>query len=150
MIVTFGLHPIDPATGLAGHDDAPGMAVTGMTDAINPDGSYVVGYVFGTSAAEVRDHLFDFQGPQTHLPGNEAIADVWQSLRQHLAPGAHPTWVAVEAQQRDPSNAADFERFLAEFYRCDRGVPADVEDTHHTLHGNRVYAPGERPAEAYS
>ncbi len=147
MLVSFGVNPIDPLTGFPCHLDAPGMAQLGITDATNEDGSYTVGYIAGTDAAEIRDHLFSFQGNVTRLPGNEAICDVYQSLRLHIPDGDPPTWVHVDAQQRDPDNAADFERFLAEFYRCERGIPADVEDTHHTLHGSTSYPPGTQPVE---
>lgn len=145
MIVTFGIRPIDPATRQPSHEDAPGMAVTSISDAVNDDGSYLVGYVVGTDAQTVRDHLFDNRGEVTHLPGNEAVLDVWHSLRPHLAEGDRPAWVAIDPQQRNSSSAQDFERFLADLYRCDRGQPFDLEDTHHTLHGTRVYPPGQRP-----
>lgn len=144
MQITFGLNPIDPTTGQPGHD-GPGIAVTGITDAVNDDGSYIVGYIVGTDAAEIRDHLFDHQGPASHLPGNEAILDVFHTLRPHLADGDRPLWVHIEPQARNTSSADDFERFLADFYRCARGIPDDVEQTHHTLHGNTVYPPGTSP-----
>lgn len=122
---------------------APGPTVTavGITDAKNEDGSYVVGFVPGTNAAEVKDHLFDNPGMVTHLPGNTAILSVARTWPDHG--DGRPTFVDVDPGERDPAEAEDFERFLSEFYRCDRGIPADLETTHYTESG----PPGVGPTE---
>lgn len=123
----------------------PTVTVSEIRDTQNEDGSYVVGYVVGSDAAEIKDHLFDNPGLVTHLPGNGAILNLVSSWRDH---GQNkPTWVSVEAQDRDPAEAEDFERFLSDFWKADRGVPSDIEDTHYTQYtdSDTIYAPGESP-----
>lgn len=104
---------------------------------------YVADYIVGTSADDVRRHLYDNPGTVTHLPGNGAILGVEATLRTNGVKDA--AWVAVDPQGRDADEAADFERFWGDFFGCPRGKPADVEDTHHTMHGTRSYEPGLRP-----
>lgn len=125
----------------------PGPALTHseIRDTKNEDGSYIEGYVVGSNAAEVKDHLFDNPGLVTHLPGNGAALSVVRSWADQS--GGKPSFVKVEPGERDPAEADDFERFLSEFWHCDRGIPADVEDTHFTAHSDKIYAPGEKPEE---
>lgn len=116
-----------------------------ISDAKNEAGDYLSSYKVGTDAQDVRDHLFDNPGLVTHLPGNTAILDVVASTRDRL--DTKPLWVAVVPEGRDEEEAADFERFLAGFFRCEQGRPDDIEDTHWTLHEGETYAPGEVPEE---
>lgn len=130
-----------------GHSHAVDGSVvtqTRISDVKREDGTYLSSYAVGTNGQEVRDHLFDNPGLVTHLPGNTAILDVVGPQRERLE-GGKPTWVAVEAEGRDPADADDFERFLSEFYRCPAGKPADLEETHWTLHDGQVFAPGDKP-----
>ncbi len=123
----------------------PTVTITSIGDSKNEDGSYSNGYIVGTDADEVRDHLFFNQGPVTHLPGNGAILNLVLSWPDHGR--STPTWVKVEAGERDETEAEDFERFLSEYWKCERGVPQDIEDTHYTAYSgsNQIYAPGEAP-----
>lgn len=115
--------------------DAPGPAITfaQVNDGKKEDGSYLVGYIMGSDAAEIKDHLFDNPGLVTHLPGQEAILTVTRSFSDHA--GSKPTWVAIEPENRDEENARDFERFLSDFWKCPIGYPDDLESTHYTFAG---------------
>jgi hypothetical protein len=127
-----------------GHENSTdGLVVTStrIIDDMDEDG-YLSSYVVGTDGQEIRDHLFDNPGAVTHMPGNTALLDVIGPLREL---GVRPIWVSVTAEGRLPEVADDFERCLAEYYRCDRGKPADLEDTYHTLHGGINFPPGESP-----
>lgn len=119
----------------------PAITTTYVRDDQNEDGSYAAGYITGSDALEIKDYLFDNPGLVTHLPGNGLIVEIVRSWPDHG--NGKPTWVAVDPENRDPENAADLERFFSEFWRCDRGIPADVEDTHHTVSG----PPGTGPSE---
>lgn len=118
---------------------------TRLSDETNEAGEYAVTYTVGTNAQEVRDHLFDNPGIVTHLGGNTAILETVNPIRDRIQ--GKPTWISVTAEGRLPEVADDFERFLAEFFGCDRGKPSDVEDTHWTLHAGGVFAPGDAPTE---
>lgn len=131
-------------TGHVDPVDGPVITETRVSDVKNEAGDYLSSYVVGLSAQDVRDHLFDNPGLVTHLPGNTAVLDVVGPQRERLN-GGKATWVAVTAEDRVPEDGADFERFLAEFYRCPAGKPADVEATHWTLHEGAVFAPGQTP-----
>lgn len=122
----------------------PTVTVVSVDDTKNEDGTYVAGYVTGTDAGTVAKHLAQNIGPVTHMPGNGLILDIVRGAMPYHSERP-PAWVSVDAQDRDPKNAKDLERFLADFYDCDRGKPADVEATHYTQTGNVVYAPGESP-----
>lgn len=77
-------------------------------------------------------HLARNTGPVTHLPGNEAFVNVVQTFRL-LADGRPATWASVKPTDgEDPAIAEDFERQLASFYECPRGIPDNVEETHWT------------------
>jgi hypothetical protein len=91
------------------------------------------GYVVGSDAMEVKEHLFDNPGLVTHLPGNEAILNIIRSWPDHG--NERPTFVKVEAEGRNPEEADDLERFLSDFYHCPRDYPEDLEQTYHTLNG---------------
>lgn len=138
-------NPHDQGTPIPG----PTVTISDIKDATNEDGSYTAGYIVGTSASEVKEHLYDAeaagQGQVTHLPGNEALLNVVMSWRDHAK--SKPAWVSVEPAERDPAEAEDFERFLSEFWKCDRGVPSNLEDTHYTQYtdSDTIYAPGEKP-----
>lgn len=123
--------------------DAPGPAVTysHVMDDKDEDGSFRVGYLVGSDAADIKDHLFDNPGLVTHLPGQGAVLNVIRTWNDHG--NVKPSWVSVEPEGRSDEEAADFERFLSEFWRIPRGIPADLEDTHHTLAG----PPGVGPSE---
>ena len=129
MQITFG-NPSPPAPC-----PGPNIVTTGVTDAVKSDGSgeYVAEYTIGSDPASVKDHLFDNPTQVTHLPGNGLVVEVTRSFSEHSL--GRPTFVSVNPQGRDPENAADLERFLSEFYRCDRGIPADVEDNYYTENG---------------
>lgn len=151
MIVKFGItsplddDPVEMAISLDDTIGGLGVHPDSWEMIPDPDG-YLVGYIEGTDAQSVRDHLFDNPGMVTHLPCQEAILGVTSALRDANVTTDDVNWVSVDPQERDVVNADDFERFLADFYRCDRDAPAAVEDTHHTMH-DRSYAPGERPEE---
>lgn len=66
-----------------------------------------------------------------HLPGHEAFISVVSDWPNH-SPNK-PTWVW--------SDNADLAAMLGEAYGCPVGIPADVEDTHHTYAG----PPGTSP-----
>lgn len=70
----------------------------------------------------------------TNLPGHEPVLAIANGGWATQSKGT-PLWVASD----DP----EVERILSEFYGCPAGVPADVEDTHHTEAG----PPGVRPVE---
>ena len=113
--------------------EGPAVTTCGVTDAQDEAGNYLATYETGSDVAAIKDHLFDNQGLQTHLPGNGLIVDITRSFSEQGS--GRPTFVSVDPQGRDPENAADLERFLAEFWRCDRGIPATLEDTHFTVNG---------------
>lgn len=121
------------------------FTISDALDEERGEGKYVAGYEIGTNAVDVMRHLVQNPGMVTHLPGNEAILDMlgsW-SLHSDHAPG----FVAlVDPGTRPVDEAEDFERFLAEYWGCARGVPEDVEHTHYTEHAGVVYGPGEAPA----
>lgn len=117
--------------------DGPAVTTVSVRDDKNEDGSYVAGYVVGSDAAEVKDHLYDNPGPVSHLPGNGGLVSIIKSWPDHG--NERPTWVHVTPEGRDAAEAEDLERFLADFWHADRGVPADVQATHYTASG----APGE-------
>lgn len=122
---------------------APGPTITYVTvrDHKEDDGSYSVGYVMGSDAAEIKDHLFDNPGLVTHLPGQQAILCVTRSWADHAT--TKPSWVFIDPEDRDPESAEDFERFLSDFWKCPRGIPGDLEETHFTFAG----PPGVGPSE---
>lgn len=130
-----------------GHVNADGYVVTQtrLSDDANEAGEYLVTYTVGTSAQEVKDHLFDNPGLVTHMGGNTAILETVNPIRDRVQ--GKPSWVVVSPEARLPEVADDFERFLSEFWGCERGKPADVEDTHWTLHGGQVLPPGVAPTE---
>lgn len=111
----------------------PTITTTSLEDVLNEDGTYAIGYIMGTDADEVRKHLSENPGQVTHLPGQQAILGVCRSWLHHS--NVSPAWVVVEPQERDPENAADFERFLADFWGCPRGYPTNLEETHYTVAG---------------
>ncbi len=125
--------------------DAPGPAVTtiGIEDTKNEDGSYVSGYVTGTDVQDVLRQYAVNRGGVMRFGGNEAIQDVIGCWNGESA--TPPAWVNVIPQDRDPDNAEDLERILAEYWGAERGKPADVEDNYYTEHDNLVFAPGEAP-----
>lgn len=133
--------PVDQGVPVPG----PTVTVTEVQDIKNEDGSWVAGYVVGTDAAEVKDHLFDNPGMITHLPGNGVLLNIIRSWADHSQ--GKPTWVAVDPGERSAEEGEDLERFLSEFWKCDRGIPGDLEDTHYTAYAgsNTIYAPGESP-----
>lgn len=106
--------------------------------------------------ADVRDltqHLFRNR-TVTKLPDHELFVHVVASASPEVGflggawgSGNHgsedPTWVSCIAQTAEEvDQAAELERLLSEFWECPRGVPDDVEDTHHTFNG----PPGVGPA----
>lgn len=133
--------PVDQGVPIPG----PAITITAISDIKNEDGSWTAGYVIGSSVDEIKDHLFFNQGPVTHMPGNGALLNIIRSWVDHSQ--GLPTWVAVDPGERDPEEAEDLERFLSEFWKCDRGIPEDIEETHYTAHDydNKIYAPGEKP-----
>ena len=131
--------------GHASAVDGQVVTQTRLSDETNEAGEYVCSYISGTDAREVKDHLFDNPGLVTHLPGNTAILDAVNPIRDRMQ--GKPDWVVVLPEARLPEVADDFERFLSEFWSCARGKPGDVEDTHWTLHNGEVFAPGVAPTE---
>lgn len=125
--------------------DGQVVSQTRLSDDKNEAGEYICAYIAGTDAQEIRDHLFDNPGMVTHLPGNTAVLETVNPIRDRMAGKAN--WVTVVAEDRPQENAEDFERFLADFFRCERGKPEDVENTHWTLHNGVCLAPGVAPTE---
>lgn len=76
---------------------------------------------------EVARAIVDGDGV-THLPGHEALLDVLgaDGLWRHHSSTA-PAWVSSDDEQ--------FGRYLAGYWGCEYGEPADVEDTHFTVSG---------------
>ena len=131
-----------------GHENAfDGKVITQtrLSDDTHENGEYLVSYTVGADAATVKAHLFENPGLVTHMGGNTAILEVVNPIRERVQGPIE--WVAVHPEARLPEVAADFERFLSEFWTCSAGKPADVEETHWTLHGGQVFPPGEAPEE---
>lgn len=87
--------------------------------------------------AHLADALLDADGRVTHLPGHEpvlAVASPFGHWRQNAKIGTKPLWVW--------SDDDEVERILSEYWKCPRGVPGDVEATHHTLGGAPGLFPG--------
>lgn len=116
---------------------------TRLSDVKNEAGDYLSSYSMGVDAQVIKEHLFDNPGLVTHLPGNTAILETVNPIRERVQ--GKPSWVEVKPEERSPEEAADFQRFLSEFFGCEAGKPADVEDTHWTLHSGEVFAPGDKP-----
>lgn len=130
MIISVGnASPHDQGIPVAG----PALTIVGVSDGLNGDGSYLADFIVGSDVNEIKDHLYDNPGMTTHLPGNGLLVQIIRSVSEQS--NGRPTFVSVEAQGRDPESADDLERFLAEFWRCERGIPADLEDTHYTISG---------------
>lgn len=128
--------------------DGPAVTTKQVPDDLDENGDYQYPYVVGSDPNVIARHLVQNPGQVTHMPGNAAILTVVQEWPQHGAQA--PSWVEVEAQGRDADEAEDFERFLAEWWNCERGVPEDSESTHFTQPrgpGGVLYAPGESPEE---
>ena len=136
MIVQLGnSRPVNQLTDAEGnHTPVPADNLGGA-----PTVTYIsipAGYSVADSA-DVKDialHLA--QNPDvTNLPEHEALLSVvHQAGAWNVHSQGTPTWVSC------PESPA-LEAQLAEFCGAARGVPADVEDTHHTLFG----APGVGP-----
>ncbi len=126
-----------------------GPAVTYVTIPYGPDEHQAEhhGYLFGADSEHpvmdpdaLRLHvaaaIVDRDGV-TNAPGMEAVlavvspAGLWQ---QHSWPGTTPTWVW--------SDNEEVESYLAAYYGCPAGRPADVEDTHTTYAGGPGIVPG--------
>lgn len=90
-----------------------------------------------------------------HLVANPDITNLGDDNEKYAAPllvvhgsglwnmhgrGA-PTWVDAESLD-NPSQAEAMKRFLSEWYECPAGAPADLEDTHFTMHGSPGVPPG--------
>jgi hypothetical protein len=122
-----------------------GATVTQVSilDDTNEDGSYLSNYQIGTDALKVKAHLFDNPGIVTRLPGNTVILDIVRPIRTLVK--SRIMWVSVDPEGRDVAVGEDLERFLSEFYQCQKGAPTDVEDTHWTLHNGISFAPGNSP-----
>lgn len=121
--------------------EGPTVTYADLMDLEQPDGSFNPSYIVGSDAQEIKEHLMDNPGLVTHLPGNGAVLGVIRSWADHAT--TKPTWVVVEPGARSEEEAADFERFLSEYWRCDRGYPDDLEETHNTFAG----PPGVGPSE---
>lgn len=125
----------------------PGPAVTTFTisDAAKEDGSYVVGYQVGTETLAVLREFATHRGGVMHFGGNELIHSVLQDWDLHSS--QPPVFVEVIAEERDPIEAEDFERFLSEYWGCERGTPATLEDEYYTQVDNTIFPPGTSPEE---
>lgn len=109
--------------------------------------SALAGIPDGDSKRKVRRLLID--GHLNHpsgvkgLPNHAAAVAVihpggfWNEVS---LPADDPTWVW--------SNNAELQKFLAEYYGCAEGRPADLEDTHYTQYGASVFPPGAIPDPA--
>lgn len=125
--------------------EGPAVTSFSVSDIQNEDGSYKVGFTVGTSAIDVLREFALRKGAVMHFGGNELIHQVINDWDLHST--VSPSWVGVEAQDRDPANAADIQRFFSEYWDCASGKPADCEDTHYTQYGSQVFVPGEKPEE---
>jgi len=81
-------------------------------------------------------HPSGVKGLPDHAAASVVIhpAGVWATIAKA---GSVPSFVS--------SNHAGYEEFLADYFDCPRGLPANVEDTHTTYHGSGVYPPGAAP-----
>lgn len=108
--------------------DAPGPSIS------YSDVRDLSGYIVGSDALAVKDHLFDNPGVVTHLPGMGVILEIVGSWR--AVSNKKPLWVAAAAEEgEDPAVVDDIERFIADFWRIPRGTPDDLEATHYTFAG---------------
>ena len=97
----------------------------------------------GMDARDFREHIdwaYGANGGITQLPGHEIL------LAVHHAQAAHgykdPAWIRVTPHDLTPDHhQPEVERFLSDYYKCDVGAPADLEQTHHTKYG----PPGQGP-----
>jgi hypothetical protein len=123
---------------------APAVTTSKVLDDLNDDGTFRAGYIIGTQALDVKDHLLENAGAVTHLPGNEAVLNILSSWTAHST--KYPEWVSVEAEARPEEVAADLERFLADYWHCNRGKPDDLEARYWTGYGDAIYPPGSGPS----
>lgn len=117
-----------------------------ITPQLNEDGTINhPNYTVGTSAVDILRHFAQNPGPVKHMGGNELVQDVIGLWERHS--DAAPAWVSVvDPGPYPPDDMEDLERFIAEYWGCERGVPDDVEDTHYTQYGDQLFAPGEAPS----
>lgn len=148
MIVQFGnAAPHEQVEGEIKGIDGKAVTTFEISPGNDGEGNLTPGYIMGTDAMEVLRHIAQNPGPVKHMGGNELLQDLIGLWEQHSAKA--PEWISIVDPSPYPADLAeDCERCVAEYWGCDRGVPADVEETHITQYGNRVYQPGEKPDDA--
>lgn len=135
MIIELGNH----ASANRGVDDAPKVTTFHIPEADKKGlGGYthVPGKISVDEFKQHRQEAVDYRGGLTRLPDHEALLAVvsgWSSQSN-----AAPEWVKVTPHSaglglKDAGD--DIERFLQEYYRVDKPMPADVEARYHTRYG---------------
>lgn len=131
-----GLHDLDTLTEVTCGDDGHELALNyaSQRDQLVKEG--FVGHHAWLSVVE-----FWHRGGSGRAPSGALVQEAMGTRR--------PGWVAAFPDEpgETPDDAAALSEQLATYFRSTVGEPGNVEDTHHTLFGGRLYLPGQHPPE---